>query len=338
MLQLAHHDRAIQAEIDRRLVAVEQRFTAELVSDLDCVNQLTQHVERYRGKMLRPTLVFASAMAGFPERDDTTFNEGIETLATVCEMVHMATLVHDDILDEAELRRRGRTINQLQGNEAAVMLGDYLISHAYHLCSSLGVPAASKSVAAATNTVCEGELLQLHHRNDWSLTETTYYEIVRRKTASLCATCCHLPAVLDQRSEVREGVGDVLYQYGELLGTAFQVIDDVLDLDGDARQVGKTLGRDLEKGKLTLPLIRWLSNLSPASRAEAEAKLNQVTGPDAVDWLRNRLADSDALDWSRQQARNLIDQAQNRVSEQLPEGPAVGMLLEMAGAVITRQA
>src|SRR5690606_17219672 len=117
-------------------------------------------------------------------------------LATVVEMVHMATLVHDDILDDAQMRRRGATINHLSGNEAAVMLGDYLISHAYHLCSSLDDQAVSRAVARTTNTVCEGELLQLANRGNGELDERTYFEIIRRKTASLCGLCCRLGASL----------------------------------------------------------------------------------------------------------------------------------------------
>src|SRR5688572_17604631 len=169
-----------------QLAAVARRFEQELTSDLPCVNALVKHVSRFRGKMLRPTLLLLSGKACGELTDAHV------TLAAVVEMVHMATLVHDDVLDEAELRRKGATINHLRGNEAAVMLGDYLISHSYHLCSSLHSQLASRLIARTTNRVCEGELLQIDNRNNLDLSEETYLEIIARKTASLCATCCIL--------------------------------------------------------------------------------------------------------------------------------------------------
>src|SRR5262245_2261254 len=136
--------------IATELAAVDRRFHDELVSEIKCVNLLVGHVSRFRGKMLRPTLLL---LAG---RACGELTDAHVTLATVVEMVHMATLVHDDVLDEAELRRKGATINHLRGNEAAVLLGDYLISHSYHLCSSLGSTEASRIIARTTNQVCEG--------------------------------------------------------------------------------------------------------------------------------------------------------------------------------------
>ena len=159
MLLQTPQDTTLGATLSAMLQEVQQRFSAELLSDTDSVNTLVQHVERYRGKMLRPTLVLVSAMAVADSEQLGVMREPVLVSAAVCEMVHMATLVHDDVLDEAQVRRRGATVNQLRGNETAVMLGDYLISHAYHLCSSLGRADISRAIAHATNTVCEGELL-----------------------------------------------------------------------------------------------------------------------------------------------------------------------------------
>ena len=184
MLLCGSCDQDLTRRLTAELAEVECRFAAELLSDLPCINSLVAHSERYRGKMLRPMLVLASGLAcGAPGQE---LREAHRVVATVVEMVHMATLVHDDILDEALVRRRGATINRLSGNETAVMLGDYLISHAYHLCSSLGDADIARQIADATNTVCAGELLQLANRNNPDLDEATYYEIIRRKTASLC--------------------------------------------------------------------------------------------------------------------------------------------------------
>jgi octaprenyl-diphosphate synthase len=190
-------------------------------------------------------LLSGKAVAGERELDDSHV-----TLATVVEMVHMATLVHDDVLDEAELRRKGATINHLRGNEAAVLLGDYLISHSYHLCSSLQSQFASRTIARTTNHVCEGELLQIDNRNNLDLTEETYLQIITLKTAVLCATCCVLGATF--AGGTKEQI-DALETYGRTLGIAFQIQDDILDIVGDAGTVGKTLGIDVEKAKMTLP-------------------------------------------------------------------------------------
>ena len=162
--------------VGRELSLVEQRFNEELTSDLPCVNALVRHVSRFLGKMLRPTLVLLAGRAAGQLNDDHI------TLGTVVEMVHMATLVHDDVLDEAELRRNGATINHLRGNEAAVLLGDYLISHSYHLCSGLSSQFAARAIGRTTNTVCEGELLQIHNRN--------------KQSSRACRTCC-VPACHD---------------------------------------------------------------------------------------------------------------------------------------------
>ncbi len=351
MLLQAPHDGAIHDTLTQRLGEVGRRFNAELRSDLPSVNLLTEHVERYRGKMLRPTLVIASAMAAYPERaEDAEFQEAVTVIATVVEMVHMATLVHDDILDEAEIRRRGATINHLRGNEAAVMLGDYLISHAYHLCSAIPLPAASRAIAAVTNTVCEGELLQLHHRDDWMLSERTYFEIIRRKTASLCGVCCRMPSVLasGQADGGDSDIARTLFGYGEQLGIAFQIIDDVLDLIGDSREVGKSVGRDLAKGKPTLPLIRLLAAMDPSERAKLTADLGEDgEGIDAgngsgggwtSDRLRERLLDGDGVAYARRRAAELVADAKARVRTHLAPSPARELLLTMADAVLHRRA
>src|SRR5438105_13609323 len=206
-----------------QLAAVDRLFHEELTSKVGCVNTLVKHVSRFRGKMLRPCLVLLSGKACGKLVDAHA------VIATVVEMVHMATLVHDDVLDEAELRRKGATINHLRGNEAAVLLGDYLISHSYHLCSSLDSQLASRVIGQTTNIVCEGELLQLDNRGNLDLDEQTYHQIIERKTASLCGTCCVLGAKFAGASEsqIRQ-----LETFGVCLGTAFQIQDDILDLVG----------------------------------------------------------------------------------------------------------
>lgn len=339
MLVLAESNGAVHERLAGELAGVEARFAEELLSDLDCVNELVAHVERYRGKMLRPTLVLLTAMATSPDKAAATPAQ--LTVATVVEMVHMATLVHDDILDDAQMRRRGATINHLAGNEAAVMLGDYLISHAYHLCSSINDAAISRLIADATNTVCEGELLQLANRNNWSLDERTYFEIIRRKTASLCGTCCRVAATL---SGAASPIADAMYLYGEQLGVAFQIVDDLLDLTGEESTVGKTIGRDLAKGKLTLPLIRHLATASEQHRAALLQLLEAQAGEEDAGaqlaraaQIRQRLRSSDAIPYARQCAAGLVHSTKQAVTKNLAPSPARALMLDMADAVLSRE-
>ena len=326
--------------LERELALVEARFSAELLSDLPCVNELIGHVERYRGKMLRPSLVLTSSLvSGGHEPSDTSVTESHRTVAAVVEMIHMATLVHDDVLDEAQMRRQGRTVNELAGNETAVMLGDYLFSHAYHMVSSLGQPTIARVLCDATNTVCEGELLQLANRNNWELDEPTYFQIIDRKTAALCGVSCRVGAMLS-------GAGsrqiEAMVDYGMNLGVAFQIIDDLLDLTGDPAVVGKSLGRDLDKGKLTLPLIHHLE-MTRSKRGRLAQALNRLPKDSSASLegellhdVPGLLATTDSLNYARQRARQCIADAQKSLSE-LPPSITRDFLHQVAEAVVTRK-
>jgi len=330
MLLLDEHDHALNGKLAADLAEVESRFAAELTSDLSCVNELVRHLEQYRGKMLRPLLVLTVGRAA---ASDGELTDAHPTIAAVVEMVHMATLVHDDVLDEADARRRGATVNALHGNEAAVMLGDYLISHAYHLCSSLDSQAAAHLIARATNTVCEGELLQLANRCNWSLDERTYFDIINRKTGALTGVSCQLGALLSGADKKQ---CQAMRRFGEQLGAAFQIIDDVLDLVGTEQVVGKSLGKDLEKGKLTLPLIHRLETAGPADRQALLNALRMHDG-DRAQQVSRMLLDSGSVDFARRRAEQLIGQARQHCLA-LPDGPIRRTLLLMADAVLKRQA
>ncbi len=308
-----------------QLKAVDRLFTSELQSQIECVNVLIRHVSRFRGKMLRPCLVLLSGRAC------GELSESHVTIATVAEMVHMATLVHDDVLDEAELRRKGATLNHLRGNEAAVLLGDYLISHSYHLCSSIDSQFSSRLIARTTNEVCEGELLQIDNRNRLDLSEETYFQIIQRKTASLCATCCLLGAKL---AGAGEGAVSRLETYGMSLGTAFQIQDDILDIVGDAGTVGKTLGIDIEKGKLTLPMIHFLRT-APREHRELLRTLLESRDGDKGEKIRNLILPSRSIEYARDAARGHIDRARTAIAG-LPNSEAKQVLDIMAEFVISR--
>jgi octaprenyl-diphosphate synthase len=316
---------SITESIGPHLAAVERRFHDELDSDLRCVNTLVKHVSRFRGKMLRPSLVLLAGKATGGLRDEHT------TIATVVEMVHMATLVHDDVLDEAELRRKGATINHLRGNEAAVLLGDFLISHSFHLCSSLSSQYASRLIGRTTNQLAEGELLQIDNRGNFDLDEETYLRIITRKTASLCAACCHLGAWINEAPAEQTAA---LETYGLSLGMAFQIQDDVLDIVGDVSTVGKTLGIDVEKGKMTLPLIHFMRT-APAEHRSLLRSLLAGNDPDKSEQIRNLILPSGSIDFAVNRAHQLVDKARQAL-RLLPSSDALQTMDVMAEFVVNR--
>jgi octaprenyl-diphosphate synthase len=300
-------------------------FDDELFSELPVVNELCDHVRQYRGKLLRPALLLLSARSCGHVADEH------RTLAAVVEMVHMATLVHDDVLDEADLRRRHPTINRLEGNEAAVLLGDYLISHAFHLCSRLESQSASRIIAATTNMICEGELQQVHHRGDFDLTTDQYLQIITRKTASLTGTCCLLGA---QFADAPAETVDSLERFGLEIGIAFQITDDVLDITGSEKRMGKTLGRDLEKNKLTLPVIHALQQGDRELRRQLRRLLADTNCSRTR--LHNLIESTDSVRYSLDAAEDYVNTAVGRLNC-LPESEARSALTNMANAIVSRQ-
>ena len=331
MLQTEPRHLGLAKVLHKEIAKVEQIFTRQLASDLTVVNDLCTHVERYRGKMLRPSLLLLTGLAVKGEPCDASMiTTRHRTVATVLEMIHMATLIHDDVLDEADIRRRGVTLNSLRGNEMAVMLGDYLISNAFHLCSSEGDSAISELIGGVTNTICEGELLQLAHRDNMGLDEKTYLEILRRKTAVLVGACCRLGASI---SGAKDALVDSMERFGRALGVAFQIQDDLLDLAGDVESVGKSIGRDLATGKLTLPVILHLADEAPSDREET---IRIIESRDAVA-LKARLTEHGAVERARAQAVSLVADAKRELVH-LPQSTARELLGTLADAVVNRDA
>lgn len=316
----------LYAPIAADIAASERIFSDELASDQTFITDLCAHVAQFHGKQLRPALLLLTAHALGGVRPEH------RVLAAVVEMVHIATLVHDDVLDEADIRRRAATVNRLWGNERAVLLGDYLISHAFHLCSSLQSQYAARQIAHTANTVCEGELMQVFNRENLELTEAEYFDIIARKTASLIGTCCALGA---SYADAPSSVVDQMRSYGLGLGVAFQVTDDLLDLTGDEAEVGKSLGRDVQKGKLTLPVIRFLQSQTGDARARLLTALRS-DDPHGYRTVARLLAASDALDYAQKAAEQRIDAAL-RALDCLPAGVARNALTYMARFVLARR-
>jgi len=316
----------LYAPVSDELARVEHRLRGELHSQLPFVNELCAQVERYRGKMLRPTLLLLTGRAC------GRLTDAHVTLAAVVEIIHLATLVHDDVLDEADLRRRQATVNATHGNETAVLLGDYLISHAYHLCSRLADPTAARLIAATTNTVCEGELLQVHHRADLKLGEDRYLEIIRRKTAALTAACCALGA---RYARLDEAAVESWFRFGTDVGIAFQIADDVLDFTGTLDEMGKTLGRDLDLGKPTLPTIHALTHAAPAVRSELALVLSNGHSA-SRETIRGWLEEAGSIEYAYAVAAGYVDSARQHL-DTIPDSPARDALLAATTFLLQRR-
>ncbi len=248
--------------IARDLERVEAVMAEELASRVPFIRELVTHLSHYRGKRLRPALLLLAARAC------GTVTRQHHVLGAVVEMVHTATLVHDDVLDHAELRRHVATVNQRWGNAASVLLGDLLFTHAFYLASTTGSALACRLIGEATNRVCAGELRQIGERGNLDLTEADYLDIIRGKTAELTACCARLGAAF---ADAPEAVVESLARYGRSLGVAFQIADDLLDLLGCEEEAGKSLGSDLKQLKLTLPLIYLLREARPELARYARA-------------------------------------------------------------------
>ena len=313
------------APIASELEEAERVFEKELGSRFPFVQQLVEHCSDFRGKRLRPGLVLLSGQAcgGLSVEHPV--------LAAVVEMIHTATLVHDDILDEAVLRRHTATVNAEWGNETAVLLGDYLFTHAFHLAASLESTLACRWIGRATNLVCEGEMQQVHNRGNAELSEADYFAIIRGKTAELTAVSCRLGA---HYAGASPAMVDALEGYGRDLGVAFQIADDVLDIWGEEHTTGKSLGTDLEKQKLTLPVIHLLATAGPAT-VSAVRQLFAEANPENRDELRPYLELSGSLDYAWDRAKQSAASAASAL-DILGDSPAKSTLRSLATYVVRR--
>ncbi len=318
--------RELYAPIRDELAAVEDLLRAELASDHPFVNLMVKHGFRLGGKRLRPALVLLCAQVVGVLRP-----EHIQMAAAV-ELIHTATLIHDDVLDEAELRRHLDTVNARWDNEASVLLGDYLFSRSMCLAASVDDGYACRAIGDAARVMCEGELRQVQHRGDYDLSEAEYYDIIAGKTGALLACSCRLGAHYAAASEEQCAA---LVRYGDQLGIAFQIADDLLDLTGDEATAGKSLGTDLVKQKATLPLIRLLASVSDAEREPLMTTL--ANSPDRHyetfrDWF-DRYA---TLAYARDKAFEFACNAAKELAP-LPTGPARTSLEGLCEFVVSRR-
>jgi octaprenyl-diphosphate synthase len=240
------------------MAAVDRVLRDSLESDVLLIHQVAEYIIGGGGKRLRPALLLLTAGAtGYRGNDQ-------HTLAAVIEMIHTATLLHDDVVDESQLRRGHATANAQFGNAASVLVGDFLYSRAFQMMVGVKRMRVLEILAETTNAIAEGEVLQLMNAGDADLDEAAYLNVIQRKTARLFEAAARIGAVL---GDAKPAIEDALARYGMHLGTAFQLVDDVLDYSGSADAIGKNLGDDLAEGKMTLPLIRALATGTPEDAA-----------------------------------------------------------------------
>lgn len=313
--QVAEALALLTAEMAQVDAVIERRLSSEVAM----IDQIAHYIVHAGGKRMRPKLVllFANALG---------FN-GAERfeLAAVVEFIHTATLLHDDVVDESSLRRGKPTANALFGNAASVLVGDFLYSRAFQMMVSVNRMRVLDVLAEATNVIAEGEVLQLMNMHDPDITVESYLRVIRFKTAKLFEASARLGAVLANASpEVEEACAT----YGRALGTAFQLVDDVLDYEGDTHELGKNIGDDLREGKMTLPLLIAMERATPEQRtllrrAIEEGELEKLH--EIVDIVRSTGALESTREAARAEARHASDCVQ-----QLPRNLWTESLLEFA--------
>jgi octaprenyl-diphosphate synthase len=312
--------------LDSDMAAVDATIRDRLRSEVVLVNQVSEYIINSGGKRLRPALVVLSAKAfGYAGRHH-------HDLAAVVEFIHTATLLHDDVVDESELRRGRATASALFGNAASVLVGDFLYSRAFQMMVEVGDMRVMQTLADATNTIAEGEVLQLLNCHDADVTAENYLHVIHCKTAKLFEAAMRLGGILSGAGSVSE---QAAARYGMHLGTAFQLVDDVLDYSGDEQETGKNLGGDLAEGKPTLPLIYAMQHGDAGQAARVRIAIEQGDIARFGDVLQI-IRQTGALEYTRQQAQREADAACAALHV-LPDTNYKQSLLQLADFAATRQ-
>ncbi|GMQ86957.1 MAG: octaprenyl diphosphate synthase [Gammaproteobacteria bacterium] len=300
----------IRALVHSESVAVDQLILERLGSDVALIDKLGRYIINSGGKRLRPLLVLLAARAcGYQGHDH------IE-LAAVIEFIHTATLLHDDVVDASDLRRGNQTANAIWGNEAAVLVGDFLYSRSFEMMVSVGNMRVMEILSTTTNVIAEGEVMQLLNCHDPDTTEELYRDVIRYKTAKLFEASSRLGAVLGRQSG---NIECAMGRYGMHLGTAFQLIDDALDYGSSGENIGKNIGDDLAEGKPTLPLIYAMRKGTPA-QVKSIREAIENGGLDNIDQVMEAIESTHAIAYTAQSAQFEADLAIEALAE-LPAGP-----------------
>ena len=315
----------VLAPISADLLLVDRTIRKRLDSDVALINTISEYIVGAGGKRLRPAVLLLIARAlGYS-------GEKHVELAVVIEFIHTATLLHDDVVDESDLRRGRSTANSIFGNAASVLVGDFLYSRSFQMMVEAGNARVMRIMADATNRIAEGEVLQLLNVHDPSVNEDRYFDVAERKTATLFEAGARIAAVI---AGADTAVENRCANYGASLGKAFQIIDDVLDYAGDSEEIGKRLGDDLREGKMTLPLIHALGCATPAQRDLVTAAVREGRGDFST--VARIVTESGSLDYSRALAQREANNARAAVHP-LSETVFRDSLLHLIGFALDRK-
>lgn len=315
----------IRALVEDDFQATNQMILDRLKSDVVLVDQVGHYIVAAGGKRLRPMLVLLAAKSlGYEGQDHAK-------LAAVIELIHTSTLLHDDVVDESSMRRGRETANEMFGNQASVLVGDFLYSRSFQMMVEVDNMKVLNILADTTNEVAAGEVLQLMNINDPKVSEDAYYRVIERKTAILFAAATQLGGVLNGASEqIEKG----LHQYGLQLGTAFQLVDDALDYAADAEEMGKNVGDDLAEGKPTLPLIYALTQSNAEDQALIRKAIEQG-GLEDLDAILDIVKSTHAIEYTYQAAEKAVKRAIDALTP-LPESKYKQALVELAKLSLAR--
>jgi len=314
---------AYRAELD----GVEHQVRHNLDSSVNLVNTVAAHILSSGGKRVRPLLLLLSArLCGYAGREH-------HQLGSLVEFIHTATLLHDDVVDEADIRRGRRTARKVWGNQISILVGDYLYSKAMAQVVEFRSQGINEVLAEACTKMAEGEVLQLYYNGNPSMPESDYIKIVEHKTAGLIAAACRMGAILADASEENQSA---LFRFGQYLGIAFQVADDTLDYNADGERFGKTLGQDLRQGKATLPLLHLLDHCSEEDRSMIKDRMETRTlSPEDLERILRLMQDAGSLAYAMERAKTYIAAAQHEL-DAFEDSSARRALAVAADYMITR--
>ncbi len=318
----------IQALTADDMAKVNETIHAQLNSDVTLINQLGFYIVSGGGKRVRPLLAIISAKAlGYK-------GQGHILSAAFIEFIHTATLLHDDVVDESDMRRGKATANSAFGNAASVLVGDYIYTRSFQMMTELGSMKILKLMSDAVNVIAEGEVQQLMNCNDPNVSEESYMQVIYSKTARLFEVATQVGAVL---SEAPSEIETALKNYGRYLGTAFQLIDDVMDYTSTGKEMGKNVGDDLAEGKPTLPLIHAMQTSSPEQSQLIKQAIENANGMDHLQEILDIMKQTGSLDYARQKAYQEADKAIYELSC-IPESDYKQALITLAHMSVNRKA
>ena len=318
--------KTIQALTADDMAKVNETIQAQLNSDVSLINQLGFYIVSGGGKRLRPLLAILSARAlGYQ-------GNGHTMAAAFIEFIHTATLLHDDVVDESNMRRGKATANAAFGNAASVLVGDFIYTRSFQMMTELGSMKILKLMSDAVNVIAEGEVQQLMNCNDPDTTEESYMQVIYSKTARLFESATQIGAILN---DAPENVEVALQNYGKYLGTAFQLIDDVMDYTSDGEDMGKNVGDDLAEGKPTLPLLHAMRNTTPENTAMIREAIEKANGMDRLEDILAVMQEAGSLEYTTHKALEEADKAIAELSV-LPESDYKQALVTLAHMAVKR--